>query len=71
MPKLHPSREIAKTLQKHGFVFVSQKGSHAKFRKKASKETLTAIVPMGKREIPAGTFGSILRQSKLNREDFK
>jgi len=28
-------------------------------------------VPMGKREIPAGTFSSILRQSQLNKEDFE
>lgn len=66
MPKLHPSKYIVKTLEKHGFVFISQKGSHAKFR----KGKLTVIVPMGKREIPIGTFRSILRQSQLKKEDF-
>ena len=66
MPKLYSSRQIVKTLEKQGFVFVSQRGSHAKFR----KGELTTIVPMGKREIPAGTFSSILRQSQLKKKDF-
>lgn len=40
-----------------------------KFRKEGSP-TLTAIVPAG-REIPYGTFRSILRQANLTEEDFK
>lgn len=71
MPRLHSSQKIVKVLKKHGFFFVSQKGSHAKFRKEKDKETLTVIVPMSKREIPMGTFSSILRQSKLSKEDFE
>lgn len=39
-----------------------------KFRK-VGHPTLTAIVPVAK-EIPYGTFRSILRQSQLNEEDF-
>ena len=70
MPKLLSSRKIVKVLKKHGFVFVSQRGSHAKFRKQEEVETLTVIVPMGKREIPMGTFSSILRQSALKKSDF-
>lgn len=70
MPKLHSSRHIIKILEKHGFFFVSQRGSHAKYRK-MGKPTLTAIVPDGKKEIPHGTFRSILRQSKLTEDDFK
>lgn len=66
MPKLYSSRQIVKILEKYGFVFVSQKGSHAKFR----KGELTTIVPVGKREMPAGTFSSILRQSQLKKQDF-
>jgi len=56
-------------LEKRGFVFVSQKGSHAKYRK-VGQPTLTAIVPAAKKEIPEGTFRSILRQSKLDKRDF-
>lgn len=70
MPKLYSSSEITKVLQKKGFVFISQKGSHAKFRKNESP-VLTVIVPAGKKEIPYGTFKSILRQANLNEDDFK
>lgn len=70
MPKLYSSRHIIKILEKNGFFFVSQKGSHVKYRK-TDKPTLTAIVPASKKEIPHGTFRSILRQSKLTEEDFE
>ena len=70
MPKLYSSKEIIKVLQKRGFVYVSQKGSHAKFRK-IGIPTLTVIVPAGKREIPFGTFKSILRQANLAEDDFR
>ena len=70
MPKLYSSSDIINVLQKRGFVYVSQKGSHAKFRKTGSP-TLTVIVPAGKREIPFGTFKSILRQANLSENDFR
>jgi len=70
MPKFYPSVHIEKILEKHGFFFVSQSGSHAKYRK-LGDPTLTVIVPASKKEIPYGTFKSILRQSKLNEEDFR
>lgn len=71
MPKLYSSRQIAKVLEKHDFFFVSQTGSHGKFRKRNSKGILTVIVPMNKREIPQGTFRSIIRQSNLSEKDFE
>jgi len=67
VPKLYSSNHIIKVLEAKGFVFISQKGSHAKYR----KESLTTIVPAGKKEIPLGTFRSILRQSELKDQDFK
>lgn len=70
MPKLYSSIKIIKVLQKKGFVYISQKGSHVKFRKTGSP-TLTVIVPAGRKEIPFGTFRSILRQADLGEEDFK
>ena len=70
MPKLYSSRQIEKILTKNGFTFISQKGSHAKYRK-TGKSTLTVILPVGKKEIPHGTFRSILRQSKLEEIDFE
>lgn len=70
MPKLPSSEEIIAVLREKGFVFVSQKGSHAKFRKYPGSSTLTVILPMERKEIPIGTFRSILRQSGLKKEDF-
>lgn len=67
MPKLFSSKFIIKILEKNKFIFISQKGSHIKLR----KQSKTAIVPSNKKEIPFGTFRSILRQSGLNQEDFK
>jgi predicted RNA binding protein YcfA (HicA-like mRNA interferase family) len=53
-----------------GFVFISQKGSHKKYRKMGNP-TLTVIVPANKKEIPFGTFRSILKQSRLQIADFE
>lgn len=69
MSKPHSSDHIIKVLRRKGFIFISQKGSHAKYRK-TGKPTLTVIVPAGRKEIPAGTFRSILRQAHLTEEDF-
>lgn len=70
MPKLYSSAHIVSILLQHGFVFVSQRGSHAKYRKEG-EPTLTAIVPAGRKEIPFGTFRSIVRQSGLTDADFR
>ncbi|MFW5751955.1 MAG: type II toxin-antitoxin system HicA family toxin [bacterium] len=66
MSKLHSSRHILKVLKKNGFTQVDQTGSHIKLR----KDDLTVIVPAAKKEIPMGTFMSILRQSRLSRNSF-
>lgn len=66
MPKLFSLKEIVTVLLACGFILISQKGSHAKFR----KNNLTVIVPMSKKEIPLGTFRSILRQANLDIADF-
>jgi predicted RNA binding protein YcfA (HicA-like mRNA interferase family) len=71
MSKLHSSSHIVKVLQKKGFYFVTQKGSHAKFYKTITSKTIIVIVPIGYKEIPHGTFHSILRQSGLAKSDFK
>jgi len=70
MPKLLPSKTIIKVLERKGFVFISQKGSHIKYRKYGIV-VLTVIVPADKKEIPYGTFRSIVRQAKLSEEDFE
>jgi len=70
MPKLYSSAQIIKTLDREGFQFVSQRGSHAKYRK-PGEPTRTVIVPAGRREVPRGTLRSILRQSGLDESALK
>ena len=70
MPKLYSSSQIIKVLQNKGFIYISQKGSHVKFRKIGGK-TLTVIIPANRKEIPYGTLRSILRQAQLREEDFR
>jgi predicted RNA binding protein YcfA (HicA-like mRNA interferase family) len=70
MPKLYSSLLVLKILEAHGFIFVSQKGSHIKLRK-TGNPTLTVIVPADRKEIPMGTMRAILRQSKLMPVDFE
>jgi len=56
-----------RVLQSFGFILVSQKGSHAKFK----NGSLTVIVPIHNKEMPRGTFSSIVQQSNLKKEDFE
>lgn len=69
IPKLKSSKEIIKVLEDNNFSFISQKGSHGKFYSHELKAVM--IVPINKREISVGTFLSIVRQSKLDKEIFK
>lgn len=57
-------------LEREGFVFVSQRGSHAKYRRRTDAAVFTVIVPAGRKQIPRGTFRSILRQSGLDESSF-
>ena len=69
MPKPVSLKLLLEVLKNKGFFLVSQKGSHVKYRKKGSP-TLNVIVPQHK-EVPYGTFRSILRQANLTDDDFK
>ena len=70
MPKLYSSVHIIKILGKYGFVFVSQRGSHIKMRKQG-EPTFTVIIPAERKQIPVGTFNSIVRQSGLDKTVFE
>ena len=70
MPKFYSSSYIIRVLKQHGFLRVSQKGSHIKYRKFESS-VLTVIIPANKKEIPIGTFKSILRQARLEEKNFE
>ncbi|QQR55568.1 type II toxin-antitoxin system HicA family toxin [Candidatus Peregrinibacteria bacterium] len=59
MPRPYKVSLIVKILKDMGFFFVSQSGSHAKYRKPGNP-TLTTIVPIHEKEVRYGTFRSIL-----------
>ena len=63
MPKLYSSAEISYVLEILGYNFVSQKGSHGKYK---NSEGVVTILPMNKKEIPEGTLSSILKQTKIS-----
>ena len=69
-PVLKPS-EIIRVLKEFGFVFKSQRGSHAKFVKSTENAPVkTVIVPMHE-EVAKGTLQSILEQADISLDMFK
>ena len=66
MPKRWSSSEVERILRAYGFVLVSQKGSHMKYVANGR----VVIVPAGRKELPNGTFASILHQSGLDISKF-
>jgi len=69
-PVLKPS-EVVKALGKFGFIFKSQKGSHAKYVKvSAVSKARIVIVPITHSEVAKGTLQSILEQAGLSLEEF-
>jgi predicted RNA binding protein YcfA (HicA-like mRNA interferase family) len=64
------AREVTEILQRHGFVLVSQRGSHQKWRHpKTGKQV---IVPYHKgKDLPLGTLTSIIEGSGIPREKFR
>jgi len=69
MPRPIPLKLILKILKKNDFFFVAQRGSHAKYRK-IGNPTRNVTIKTTKKEIPHGTFQSILLQSGLQESDF-
>jgi len=64
------SSEIIRGLKKFGFMFKSQRGSHAKYVKNAKGlPTKTVIIPMHD-EVAKGTLQSILAQAGLSLDEF-
>ena len=68
-PVLKPS-EVIRAFREFGFVFKSQKGSHAKYVKVTEgMPTKTVIIPMHD-EIAKGTLQSILEQADIPLAEF-
>ena len=54
-------KNVIKSLRKDGWVLVSQKGSHLKYK----KGTQVCIVPNHKSDIPAGTLSNIVKSTGI------
>jgi len=72
MPRLYSSDEIASVLLAAGFVFVRQRGSHQIWRREGvgDEDTRMVVLQANRRQIPRGTFRSILRQAGLDEARF-
>lgn len=66
MPKVYKAKEIVKMLKKLWFVVVSQKWSHRKM--KHPQKGNIAIVPIHGKDVPYGTFVSILEQAGISKD---
>ena len=71
MPKrILSGKEVIKILcRKFGFYFVSQKGSHAKLKKKVGNREIITIVPLHK-ELARGTLKGVLELAEIDEEEF-
>jgi predicted RNA binding protein YcfA (HicA-like mRNA interferase family) len=62
-------REIARLVERHGFFFVRQKGSHARYR---NAEGRTTVIPMhGDEEIGPGLLLQILSDTGIDPKDLR
>jgi predicted RNA binding protein YcfA (HicA-like mRNA interferase family) len=71
MSKLHAftAKEIIKILKQKGFELDRSKGSHQVFIHPVKKNRV--VVPMHNRDLPIGTFLSILKQAGIEKDDLK
>ena len=64
------ARDLESLLQKNGFMLVSQKGSHRKWRNPATR--VQVIVPEHRgRILPTGTLYAILKNSGIPEEEWR
>jgi len=56
-------RELRKLLERNGFVFTRQSGSHAIFKHPESKRRV--VLPIHSSDIPTGTLNAILKDAGL------
>jgi predicted RNA binding protein YcfA (HicA-like mRNA interferase family) len=61
------AQEAVSALERAGFVYVSQRGSHRKYRHPQTGRR--CVVPMH-RTLATGTLASVLRQAGLSTEEF-
>jgi len=61
--------EVIKILKNFGFLPLRQKGSHVVLEKILFSEEIHCVVPLHT-ELKKGTLSGILRQAKIEKEDF-
>ena len=64
----YKAREVLARLQRAGFVVKRQSGSHVVLRHTDGRQTYVA---MHTKDVPTGTFRSILTHAKLTEEEFR
>jgi predicted RNA binding protein YcfA (HicA-like mRNA interferase family) len=68
LPQLS-ARDLVRLLQRHGFAFERQSGSHAVYRHQDGRRTTVPI--HGKRDIGRGLVRRILKDAGLTAEDIR
>ena len=63
------SKEIIRILNERGFILDRTKGSHHIFIHPVKKNRV--VVPMHNRDLPKGTFYSILKQAGIDKTELK
>ena len=64
----YKAREVLARLQRAGFVIRRQSGSHVVLRHPDGRQTYVA---MHTKDVPGGTFRSILKQAGLTEDEFR
>ena len=68
LPRLKAT-DVLRILERHGFVLISQRGSHQKWRNESSRKQV--IVPYHKgKQLPLGTLNAIIEGSGIPEEEF-
>jgi predicted RNA binding protein YcfA (HicA-like mRNA interferase family) len=72
MPKLPlvSGQEVIRALERLGFVAGRQRGSHVVLKKQTPDGEIGCVVPLH-RELAPGTLRGILKQARINQEDFE
>jgi predicted RNA binding protein YcfA (HicA-like mRNA interferase family) len=63
------AKEVARALERAGFVFQRQKGSHATYRHPETKRT--TVVPMHSGDIKRPLLKLIIEQTGMTEEEFR
>jgi len=63
------AKDVIKALERAGFLFDRQKGSHATYRNPQTKRT--TVVPVHSRELPRWLLKKIIKEAGLTEDEFR